>query len=93
VHAGGPAGRPADQGRTPAKERLLDARRALDGDARNVINARRTSRADARAARGYHPRRGGLYDSGEDRSPTPEPPGTHVFSREIPAAAFPQRFR
>jgi hypothetical protein len=28
VHAGGPAGRPADPGRTPAKERLLDARRA-----------------------------------------------------------------
>jgi hypothetical protein len=87
------AGQPADQGRTPAKERLLDARRALDGDARNVINARRTSRADARAARGYHPRRGGRYDSGEDRSPTPEPPGTRVFSREIRTAAFPQRFR
>jgi hypothetical protein len=47
VHAGGPAGRSADQGRTPAKDRLLDARRALDGDARIVINARRTSRADA----------------------------------------------
>jgi hypothetical protein len=39
----------------PAKERLLDTRRALDGDARNVINARRTSKADARAAAGYHP--------------------------------------
>jgi hypothetical protein len=87
------AGRPTEQGRTPAKERLLDARRALDGDARNVINARRTSKADARAARGYHPRRGGRYDSGEDRSPTLEPPGTRVFSREIRAAAFPQRFR
>jgi hypothetical protein len=76
-----------------AKERLLDTRRALDGDARNVINARRMSRADARAAVGYHPRRGGRYDSDEDRSPTPEPPGTRVFSREIRAAAFPQRFR
>jgi hypothetical protein len=64
VHAGEPAGQPADQGRTPAKEQLLDARRALDGDTRNVINARRTSRVDARAARGYHPRRGGRYDSG-----------------------------
>jgi hypothetical protein len=29
----------------------------------------------------------------EDRSPTPEPPGTHVFSREIRTASFPQRFR
>jgi hypothetical protein len=54
-HEGGAAGRPANPGRTPAKERLLDARRALDGDARNVINARRTSKADARAAVGYHP--------------------------------------
>jgi hypothetical protein len=93
VHAGGAAGQLANPGRTPAKERLLDARRALDGDARNVINARRTSKADARAAAGYHPRRGGCYDSDEDRSPTPEPPGTRVFSREIRAVAFPQRFR
>jgi hypothetical protein len=29
---------------------------------------------DERVRRGYHPRRGGRYDSGEDRSPTPEPP-------------------
>jgi hypothetical protein len=27
-----------------------------------------------------------------DRSPTPEPPGTRVFSREIRTASFPQRF-
>jgi hypothetical protein len=93
VHAGEDARRPANSGRVAAKERLLDTRRALDGDARNVINARRMSRADARAAVGYHPRRGGRYDSDEDRSPTPEPPGTRVFSREIRAAAFPQRFR
>jgi hypothetical protein len=93
VHAGEAAGRPANSRRATAKERLLDTRRALDGDARNVFNARRTSRADARAAVGYHPRRGGRYDSGEDRSPTLEPPGTRVFSREIRAAAFPQCFR
>jgi mannose/cellobiose epimerase-like protein (N-acyl-D-glucosamine 2-epimerase family) len=80
VHAGEVAGRLANPGHTPAKEWLLDARRALDGDARNVINARRTSKADARAAAGYHPRRGGRYDSDEDRSPTQEPPGTRVFS-------------
>jgi hypothetical protein len=88
VHAGEAARRPANPGRTPAKERLLDTRRALDGDARNVINARRTSKADARAAVGYHPRRGGRYDSDEDRSPTPEPPGTHVFSRDAPRKAI-----
>jgi hypothetical protein len=59
VHAGEAAERPANPGRTPAKERLLDTHRVRDGDARNVINARRTSKADARAAAGYHPRRGG----------------------------------
>jgi hypothetical protein len=94
VHAGGAVERPANSGCTPAKEWLLDTRgQARDGDARNVINARRTSNAEARAAVGYHPRRGGRYDSGEDRSPTPEPPGTCVFSREIRTATFPQRFR
>jgi hypothetical protein len=93
VHAGGAAEQPANPGRTPAHERLLDTRRARDGDARNVINAQRTSKADARVAAGYHPWRGGRYDSDEDRSPTPEPSGTRVFSREIRAAASPQRFR
>jgi hypothetical protein len=64
-----------------------------DGDARNVINARRTSKAEAWAAAGYHPRQGGRYNIDEDRSPTPEPPGTRVFSREIRMTTFPQRFR
>jgi hypothetical protein len=94
VHAGGATERPVNPGRTPAKEWLLDTRgQARDDDARNVINAQRTSKADARAAAGYHPRRGGRYDSEEGRSPTPEPPGTRVFSREIRSATFPQRFR
>jgi hypothetical protein len=43
--------------------------------------------------RGYHPRRGGRYDSGEDRSPSPEPPGPRAFSRAIRWAPFPTRFR
>jgi hypothetical protein len=43
--------------------------------------------------RGYHPRRGGRYDSEEDRSPSPEPPGPRVFSRAIRRAPFPARFR
>jgi hypothetical protein len=94
VHAGGVAEHPANPGRTPAKERLLDRRgQPQDGDARNVINARRAGNAETQAAAGYHPRRGGCYDSREDRSPTPEPPGTRVFSREICTANFPQRFR
>jgi hypothetical protein len=94
VHTGGAVERPANPGRTPAKERLLDTRlRAQDGDARNIINAQRTGHAETRATAGYHPRQGGRYDSREDRSSTLEPPGTRVFSREIRTASFPQRFR
>jgi hypothetical protein len=45
VHTGGAAERPANLGRTPAKEQLLDTRRqAQDGNARNVINARWATR-------------------------------------------------
>jgi hypothetical protein len=64
VHAGGTTERPANLGRTPVKERILDTRgQAQDGDARNVINARRTGNVETRAAAGYHPQRGGRYDS------------------------------
>jgi hypothetical protein len=42
--------------------------------------------------RGYHPRRRGRYDSEEDRSPSPEPPGPQAFSRAIRRAPFPTRF-
>jgi hypothetical protein len=48
---------------------------------------------DEKVRRGYHPRRGGRYDSGEDRSPSPEPPGLQAFSRAIRRAPFPTRFR
>ena len=44
---------------------------------------------DERVHRGYHPRRGGRYDSGEDRSPSPKPPGPQAFSRAIRRAPFP----
>jgi hypothetical protein len=94
VHAGGAAGQPANQGRTPVRERILDTHgQAQDGDARNIINTRWAGNAEMRAAAGYHPWRGGRYDIREDRSPTPEPPGTRAFSREIRTASFPQRFR
>jgi hypothetical protein len=53
----------------------------------------RRSRLDEKVLRGYHPRRGGRYDSGEDRSPSPEPPGPQAFSRAIRRAPFPTRFR
>jgi hypothetical protein len=78
----------------PVREWILDTRgQAKDGDARNVINARRTGNSKARVVASYHPQRGGRYDYREDRSPTPEPPGTRVFSREIRTASIPQRFR
>jgi hypothetical protein len=48
---------------------------------------------DERVRRGYHPRRGGRYDSEEDRSPSPEPPGPQVFSHAIRRALFPTQFR
>jgi hypothetical protein len=52
----------------------------------------RRAHLDERVRQGYHPRRGGRYDSGEDRSPSPEPPGPQVFSRAIRRAPFPTRF-
>jgi hypothetical protein len=53
----------------------------------------RRAHLDERVRRGYHPRRGGCYDSGEDRSPSPEPPGPQAFSQAIRRAPFPTRFR
>jgi hypothetical protein len=53
----------------------------------------RRAHLDERVRRGYHPRRGGRYDSGEDRSPSPEPPGPRAFSRAIRWAPFPTWFR
>jgi hypothetical protein len=53
----------------------------------------RLAHLDERVRRGYHPRRGGCYDRGEDRSPSPEPPGPQSFSRAIRRAPFPTRFQ
>jgi hypothetical protein len=53
----------------------------------------RRAHLDEKVRRGYHPRRGGRYDSGEDRSPSLEPPGPQAFSRAIRRASFPTRFR
>jgi hypothetical protein len=90
VHVGGAAEWPANPGRTPIRERILDTRgQAQDGDACNVVNARQTGNTETRATAGYHPRHGGRYDSREDRSPTPEPPGTRVFSWEVRTSSFP----
>jgi hypothetical protein len=53
----------------------------------------RRAHLDEKVRRGYHPKRGGRYDSGEDRSPSPEPPGPRAFSRAIRRARFPTQFR
>jgi hypothetical protein len=53
----------------------------------------RRAHLDEKVHRGYHPRRGGRYDSGEDRSPSPEPPGPQAFIRAIRRAPFPTWFR
>jgi hypothetical protein len=47
---------------------------------------------DEKVHRGYHPRCGGCYDSKEDWSPSPEPPGPRVFNQAIQRALFPARF-
>jgi hypothetical protein len=52
----------------------------------------RLAHLDERVCRGYHPRHGGRYDSEEDRSPSPEPPGPQAFSRAIRRAPFSTRF-
>jgi hypothetical protein len=71
-------------GETPvAQDRLGDEQRCRD----------RRARLEEKVRRGYHPRRGGRYDSEEDQSPSPEPPGSWVFSRAIRRAPFPAYFR
>jgi hypothetical protein len=75
---------------TPAAPgRLGNEHRRHDRRARHDHRARH----DEKVRRGYHPRRGGRYDSGEDRSPSPEPPGPQAFSRAIRRAPFPTRFQ
>ena len=74
----------------PVHERL-----SLHHDARNTLDARRRACSDEReeASRGYHPRRVRRYDSGEDRSPSPNMPGPQAFGRHILNAVFPPRYR
>jgi hypothetical protein len=73
----------AQDGMPAAPDRLSDEHHHRD----------RRSRLEEKVRRGYHPRRGGRYDSEEDRSPSLEPPGLRAFSRAIRRAPFPARFR
>jgi hypothetical protein len=96
-------GEPSDQRATPSRrmrEASVHTERTWDGtpialDRLGAKQHRRHRRAclEEKVRRGYHPKRGGRYDSEEDRSPSPEPPGLRVFSRAIRRAPFPARFR
>jgi hypothetical protein len=84
THAGGLGPHRAHAGQdTVAPDRLGDEHHRRD----------RRARLEEKVHRGYHPRRGGRYDSEEDRSPSPEPPGPRAFSRAIRRALFPTRFQ
>jgi hypothetical protein len=74
--------------------RTRDATPAAPGRLGNEHHHRdRRAHLDEKVRRGYHPRHGGRYDSGEDRSPSPEPPGPQAFSQAIRRAPFLTRFR
>jgi hypothetical protein len=75
-------------------ERTRDATPAAPGRLGNEHHCHdRQAHLDEKVRRGYHPRRGGRYDSEDDRSPSPEPPGPQAFSRAIRRTPFPTRFR
>jgi hypothetical protein len=74
--------------------RTRDTAPAAPGRLGNEHHRRdRRAHLDDKVRRGYHPKRGGRYDSEEDRSPSPEPPGPQAFSRAIRRAPFPTRFQ
>jgi hypothetical protein len=74
--------------------RTRDATPAAPGRLGNEHHHRdRRAHLNEKVLRGYHPRRGGCYDSEEDRSPSLEPPGLQAFSRAIRRAPFSTRFR
>jgi hypothetical protein len=65
-------------------ERTRDATPTAPGRLGNEHHRRdRRAHLDEKVRRGYHPRHGGRCDIGEDRSPSPEPPGPQAFSRAI----------
>jgi hypothetical protein len=64
--------------------RTRDATPAAPGRLANEHHRRdRRACLDEKVRQGYHPRSGGRYNSEEDRSPSPEPPGPQAFSRAV----------
>ena len=64
-------------------------------NARSTIDAHRRTYNDSRegAKRGYHPQRGGCYDSSEDQSLSPSLSRPQAFGRHILNAAFLPRYQ
>jgi hypothetical protein len=73
----------------PTRDETPTVRDRLGDDQRHRDHR---ARLEEKVRRGYHPSRGGRYDSEEDRSPSPEPLGPQVFSQAIRRASFPARF-
>ena len=73
----------------------MHERLSRNRDAHDTLDARRRTRDEPRegACCGYHPRRGGRYDSGEDRRPSLGLQVPQAFGRHILNAAFLQRYR
>jgi hypothetical protein len=70
--------------------RTRDTAPAAPGRLGNEHHRRdRRARLDEKVRRGYHPKRGGCYDSGEDQSPSPEPPGPQSFQPGHTTGAVP----
>ena len=66
-------------------------RLGLHHDACNTLDTYRRASSDEReeASRSYHPRHGERYNSGEDRSLSPDLLGAEAFGRHILNAVFP----
>ena len=77
----------------PALHRVPLLRNRHEAQADHEVVGRQQRHDSEGPTRGYHPHRGGRYDSEEDHSPSPEPPGPRVFSRAIRNAQFLARFR
>ena len=77
--------------RVVAVASLLPLRTTANGDVHDTLYARRHARGEVRekASHGYHPHRGRCYDSGEDRSLSPDLLGPQALGRHILNAVFP----
>ena len=88
VHQALQGGRPRTA--VPMHEHL-----GLHHDTRDTLDARRCTHGDAMegASRGYHHHRGRCYNSGMDRSPSPDLSGPQAFVRHILNVAFQPWYR